>query len=284
MRFLSVVLSAGIYSVALSVTFGGFRVNLGGSMNIRAFSIPACVVLFLTHTASAQAAEVRILAGAAFAPALAELGPAFESASGHTLNIQYGITGPLEQMIDAGEPFDVAILPSGLLKRASTIGRIASGTSISVARVGMGDAVRAGAPKPDIGAPDALRRTLIAATSLAYPPEGAIGIHLAKMFAQFGIAEESKSKTRPQKNVSDVPKVVATGEAELGFAPSTVLLPAPGVDFVGPLPAAVQDYIDYVAGVGANSGQPQAAKALLEHLTSPAAVASLRAKGFEATA
>jgi molybdate transport system substrate-binding protein len=253
-------------------------------MNIRALSISSCLLLLFAHTFSVQAAEVRVLAGAAFAPALAELGPAFERGSGHTLKIQYGITGPLQKMLDAGESFDVAILPSGLLKHASSIGRIASGTSVGVARVGMGVAVRAGAPKPDIRSPDALRRTLLSAKSLAYPPEGAIGIHLAKVFAQFGIADELKGKTRAQKNVNDVPKVVDAGEAELGFAPSTVLLPAPGVDFVGPLPAALQDYIDYVAGVGANSGQAQAAKALLEHLTSPAAVASLKAKGFEAAA
>jgi molybdate transport system substrate-binding protein len=253
-------------------------------MNCRALSIPTCTLLLFAHTVSAQAAEVRVLAGAAFAPAFAELGPAFERASGHTLKIQYGIAGPLRKMIDAGEPFDVAILSSGLLKHASSIGRIASGTSVGVARVGMGVAVRAGAPKPDIGSSDALRRTLIGAKSLAYPPEGAIGIHLAKVFAELGIADELKSKIRPQKNVNDVPKVVAAGEAELGFAPSTVLLPAPGIDFAGPLPAALQDYIEYVAGVGANSGQAQAAKALLEHLTSPAAVASLKAKGFEAAA
>ena len=228
-----------------------------------------------------RAAELKVIAGAAFAPALQELGPRFERATGFTLVVEYGILGALKKRIDGGEKFDVAIVPAALLDGAAKQGRIVEGTRAGLVRVGMAVAVRAGAPKPDIGSVDAFKRALLGASGIAYPPEGAIGVHLAKVLGQLGIAEQMKVKTRALKTVELVAPTLAAGEAELGFAPSTVFAGASGVEVVGPFPPELQSYVQLSAGVGSSSAQRDAAISLIRHLTSPEAVAVFKAKGFE---
>jgi molybdate transport system substrate-binding protein len=126
-----------------------------------------------------RAAELKVIAGAAFAPALKELGPQFERATGHTLVVRYGSLGALKKQLDSGEAFDLAIVPAALLDGAARQGKIADGTRVGLVRVGMAVAVRAGAPKPDIGSVAAFKQALLNASWIAYPPEGAIGVHLA---------------------------------------------------------------------------------------------------------
>jgi molybdate transport system substrate-binding protein len=244
-----------------------------------AFALP----LFVTGVA-VDAAELQVIAGAAFSPALKELGPQFERITGHKLVIQYGISGTLKKRLDSAEAFDLAIISPGLLDDAAKQGKIADGTRMVIARVGMAVAARAGAPKPDISSVDAFKRTLLNAKSVTYAPEGETGIHLAKVFERLGITEQMKAKTKPQKSVEHVPPAVASGEAELGFAPSTVFASASGVETVGPFPPELQSYIVFATGVGVTAAQPEAARALLKHLTSPDAMAVIRAKGLEPVA
>jgi len=239
------------------------------------------VTLLVLSGPGARAAELKVIAGAAFAPAMKELGPQFERATGHTLVVQYGILGALKKQLDGGEAFDLAIVPAALLDSAAKQGKIVEGTRAGLVRVGMAVAVRAGAPKPDIGSVDAFKRALLGATRIAYPPEGAIGVHLDKVFGQLGIAEQMKGKTRALKTVESVAPTLVAGEAELGFAPSTVFAGAPGVEVVGPFPRELQRYVQLTAGVGASSAQQDAAILLIRHLTSPEAVAVFKAKGFE---
>lgn len=221
------------------------------------------------------------MAGAAFAPALSELGPQFEHATGDNLIVKYGITGTLKRQLEAGEAFDLAIIPEGLIDEAVKQNKIATGTRYEIARVGMAVAARAGAAKPDISSVDAFKRTLLGAKSIAYPPQGAVGIHLAKVFERLGITEQMKSKIKPQKSVGDVPKAVAAGEAELGFAPSTVFQNGKGIELVGPYPSELQHYIVYATGVSVSASQPKDANALLKYLMSPNSVAVIKAKGLE---
>ena len=237
--------------------------------------------LLLLASVAVRAAEIKIIAGAALSPALAELGPQFESMTGHKLVIQYGILGALKKRLASSEPFDLAIVPAGLLNGAAKQGAIDGATRAPIARVGMAVAMRAGAPRPDIGSVDAFRRALLDASMLTYPPEGAIGIHLAKVLEQLGIADQVKSKIKPLRTVELVAPTLAAGEAELGFAPSTVFVDAVGVEVVGPFPPELQSYLQLTAGVGAASAQPEAARELIQYLTSPGAMAVLRAKGFE---
>jgi molybdate transport system substrate-binding protein len=238
----------------------------------------------LLASVAVGAAEIKVIAGAALSPALAELGPQFESTTGHKLVIQYGILGTLKKRLASGESFDLAVVPAGLLNGAAKQGVIDGATRAPIARVGMAVAVRAGSPRPDIGSVDAFRRALLDASILTYPPEGAIGVHLAKVLEQLGIAEQVKSRTKPLKTVELVVPTLAAGEAELGFAPSTVFVGAAGVEIAGPFPPELQSYVELTAGVGAASAQPDAARELIQYLTSPGARAVLRAKGFESVA
>lgn len=240
--------------------------------------------LLLLASVAVRAAEIKVIAGAALSPALAVLGPQFESVSGHKLIIQYGILGALKKRLASGEPFDLAIVPARLLIGAAKQGAIDGATRAPIARVGMAVAVRAGAPKPDIGSVDAFKRALLDASMLTYPPEGAIGVHLAKVLEQLGIAEQVTARIKPLKTVELVAPTLAAGEAELGFAPSTVFVDAAGVEVVGPFPPELQSYVQLTAGVGTAAAQPDAAKELIQYLTSPAAKAVLSEKGFESVA
>ncbi len=241
-------------------------------------------VLLLAQGTAAEAAEVKVIAGSAFSTALGELGPQFERTTGHKLVIQYGIAGALKRRLDGGEAFDLAIISAGLLDDAAKQGKIVAGTRTTIARVGMAVAARAGASKPDIGSVDAFKRALLDAKSVTYPPEGAVGIHLAKVFDRLGITEQMKAKTKPLQTVERVPQALSAGEADLGFAPSTVLTSVAGVELVGPFPPELQTYIVYVTGVGTAAQQPDAAKALIKYLATTEAAAVMKAKGLEPSA
>jgi molybdate transport system substrate-binding protein len=242
-------------------------------------TMAAFLTVALGFHVPAQAAELKVLAGAAFAPALRILGPQFEAATGSKLLVEYGIAGPLRQKINAGEPYDVFILGAGSYDEAEKLNRVVGRTPI--ASIGMAVAIKAGAARPAINSIAEFKKAVQQARSLAYPPAGAIGAHLMKVAGQLGIAEEVKAKTISLQNVNDVPKVVATGDAELGFAPATVLAGAPGIEVVGPFPSGLQDSIVYMAGVGSASELKSAGAALIWHLTSPAAVDLLKSRGFE---
>lgn len=237
--------------------------------------------LTLALAVSVQAAEVRVMAGSAIAPALNEIARQFERKTGHTLVIDYGIFQVLKNKIEAGEAFDLAIIGEGSMDDATRLGRVLPDTRTFVARVGMAVAVKAGAPKPDIGSVEAFKRMLLSAKSIAYPPKGAIGIHLGKVFGTLGISEQMSSKIRALQTVELVPHAVSSGDAELGFAPTTVLIAGSDIDIVGPLPAELQSYIVYVSAVGTSAKEPDAARAFIQHLAMPDAVSVMKVKGFE---
>ncbi|HZP79708.1 MAG TPA: molybdate ABC transporter substrate-binding protein [Pseudolabrys sp.] len=246
-----------------------------------AMSAKLALVLLFAQGVTAKANEVKVIAGAAFAPALSELGPQFERTTGDKLIVEYGITGTLKRQMESGEAFDLAIIPEGLIDAAVKQGKIAAGTRHEIARVGMAVAARAGAPRPDISSVDAFKRALLDAKSIAYPPQGAVGIHLAKVFERLGIAEQMQSKIKPQKSVGAVPKAVAAGEAELGFAPSTVFQNKKDIEMVGAYPSELQHYIVYASGISGSASRPDDAKALLKYLMSPGSIAVIKAKGLE---
>jgi len=238
-------------------------------------------IVLLAQGVAAEAADVKIIAGAATAPVMAELGPKFERATGHKLLIQYGVTGSMKRQIESGEAFDLAIVPAALIDEVSKQGRIAAGTRTDLVRVGFGVGVRAGAAKPDIGSVDAFKSALLNATSISYVPEGATGIHLARVFERLGITEQMKAKTRPQQSPERIGQAVASGEVELGFGLTTVLTSVAGVELVGLLPSELQNYLVLAAGVSASAKEPEAAKALIRLLTAEDAVPVLKAKGME---
>ncbi len=238
------------------------------------------LVMLLVACVAAKSAEVKVMAGSALAGFIGELGPEFERTTGHKLVVQYGLSRAFRQQIEAGEAFDLAILSVDIMDELVKQGKLGAGTFTEIARAGMGVAVRNGTPKPDINSVDAFRRSLLNAKSISYAPATEGGEHMDRMFERLGVAEQMKSKVKPQQLVSRIAQVVAVGDAELGIAVTSLLLVS-GVELVGKIPEDLQLYLIFTATVGDTAKQPEAARALVRHLTSPAAAPVIKAKGWE---
>ena len=250
-----------------------------GQRLLPAAALMLCLALVLAPIANVEAAELQILAGGAIAGPLRELAAPFERASGHTLVFRFGTTPELITLATTGGPFDLGIVPIDVMKDATARARFASGATTNIARVGLGVAIRAGAPKPDIGTPDALKQTLLTAHSIATIPASATGTQVLRVFERLGISEAMQAKMKPQPTPAQVVQAVAQGEAELGVFLLNVLT-APGVDVVGPFPAELQQEVVFTAAIAANTKEAEAAKAFITYLTTPAAAAVIKAKGM----
>jgi molybdate transport system substrate-binding protein len=226
-----------------------------------------------------QATELQVIAGGGIASPLREIAVQFESISGHKIVIRFGTSPELIKMATTGGPFDLGVVPQVVLKDAAARAQFALGPTSDVARVGIGVAVRSGAPKPDISTPEALKQTLLKAQSIASIPASATGAQLSSIYERLGIAEAMKTKIKEQPAPLKIIDAVATGDAELAVFLLNVLAD-PRLDVVGPFPAAVQREVVYAAGIAANTKQPDAAKAFITYLMSPAAATVIKAKGM----
>jgi molybdate transport system substrate-binding protein len=229
-----------------------------------------------------QAAELQVLAGSGIAAPLDEVVAQFQQTTGHKVVIRYGTAPQLVKMATT-TPFDLGVVPREVFKDAAARAQFPPGATPDVARIGVGVAVRAGAAKPDISTPEALKRTLTNAQSIASIPASATGVQLAEVYAQLGIAEEMKAKTKAQPTPPQIADAVANGDAELAVFILNVLSD-PRLDVVGPFPAEIQRWVVYTAAVAIGSKEPEAAKAFIAYLMSPAGAAAIKAKGKGMTA
>ena len=222
-------------------------------------------------------AGIRVMLSAAFKEAYLELVPQFERASGHKVESLWVPSVQMMNRLKGGEAVDLVILSAASLEALRKAGLISERTDL--ARSGVGVAVKSGARKPDLSSGEAVKRAVLAAKGVAYST-GPSGIYLMALFQRMGIAEAIKSKV---KQVQGEPAggVVARGEAEIAFQQVSELLPVPGIDFVGPLPADIQQITVFSAGVHVAAKQPDAARALVRFLTAPAAAPVIRNKGME---
>ena len=234
------------------------------------------LAMAMSPIAAAKAAELKVIAGGSMTASLKELGPRFEKATGHKLDMTFAATPELIRMATSG-PFDLGVVPVDVMKDEAARGKFA-GTPATIARVGYGVAVKAGAPKPDVSTPDALKATLLKAQSITFLPASAAGAYVLKVFDRLGIADAMKAKTKVQTVAGEIPKAVASGEAELGVFLTNVLL-APGVELAGPFPGDLQQELVFVGAPAADSKDAAAAKAFLDYLKTPEAVSVFKAKG-----
>jgi molybdate transport system substrate-binding protein len=231
----------------------------------------------------AAAAEIKVLTAGAFKQVLLMLVPDFEKQTGHKVIVQNDTVGALAKRIEGGEVFDLAVLTPAAVNDLSSKGKFVAGSRTNLGRVGVGVVVKEGAPKPDISSVDAFKKALLAAKSVAYidpAAGGSSGIYVAGLLDRLGVAAEVKPKAKLIPGGA-VAEHIARGEAELGIQQISEILPVKGVTLVGPLPADIQNYTVYAAGLGAHGKESEAAKALLKTLSGPAAADVLKSKGME---
>ncbi|WP_158813317.1 extracellular solute-binding protein [Methylocapsa sp. S129] len=250
---------------------------------VRAASIALASALFLVS--AAFAGEVRVVSSGGFAAAYRALAPEFERQSGDKLVTNWGpsmgnTADAVPSRLARGEAIDVVIMVGYALGDLVKQGKVDGDSRVDLARSGIGVAVRAGAPKPDIGSVDALRRTLLAAKSIAYS-DSASGVYIQnEMLKNLGVADAVAAKAR-MIPAEPVGAVVARGDAEIGFQQISELKPIAGIDIVGPLPPEVQKFTVFSAGVVSGSREPEAARALVRFLASPDAAPAIAASGLE---
>jgi molybdate transport system substrate-binding protein len=237
----------------------------------------------LTAAFGASAAEIKVLTAGAFKPVVMAMVPDFEKQTGHKVIVENDTAGALTRRITGGEAFDVAILTPAALEQLSQTGKVANGSSTRVARVGIGVAVKNGAPAPDIGSVAAFQKALLAARAVAYidpAAGGSSGVYLSQLFEKMGIADRIKAKAVLVPG-GLVAKRVVSGDADIAIHQISEILAVPGATLVGPIPAEIQNYTIYAGGLGAHARDPAAAQAFLAALTSDGARAILHAKGME---
>ncbi len=234
--------------------------------------------LVMTTMTPVKASELKLVAGGSLAGLFKQLGPQFEKASGHTLSIHFNSTPNIISRINAGTPFDAVVVPADVFRDAAAKSHLAE-PAVNVARVGYGVIVRAGAPMPDLSTPDAFKKALLAASSVASVPASAAGAYIAKVYERLGIAEEMKAKTKVQALPTTIAPAVANGEAELGIFLTNVFN-APGIELAGPFPADLQQELPFTAAVATDAKEAAAAKALIDYLKTPDATAAIKAAGM----
>ena len=232
---------------------------------------------------AAQAAEVKVLASVALTSTLDQLAPQYERATGNKLTIGYSLIADIRKRILAGETADVIILSRPVMDELEKDSKFAPGPIVNIAATPVAVAVRAGSPKPDISTVAAFKQTLLAAKSIVYADPakgGASGVVFAHVIDRLGIAKQLKPKTTlvPGAQSADV---VARGEAEIGVAQTSEIVPVKGAQLVGPLPAELGSVTVFSAGIGAGSDAPEAAKSLIRFLTGPAAAPAFKSQGLE---
>jgi molybdate transport system substrate-binding protein len=252
---------------------------------VRARLVTLVVAVTLGLATAAAADEIKVMTSGAFTAAFSELSPEFERATGHTIVTTYG--GSLGNAPDSipsrlarREPVDLVILAREGLDALVKQGAVVAGSEVDLVKSNMAIAIRAGAPKPDVGSLEAFKRAMLQAKSIAYSTS-ASGVYLAnELFPRLGLADALASKTT-RVQAGPVAIVVARGDAEIGFQQYSELLPVAGIDIITALPPEVQRVTLFSAGIASTSRAPAAARALVAFLRSAAAAAAIRKSGLE---
>jgi molybdate transport system substrate-binding protein len=241
------------------------------------------LLLVAATPSPARAAEIKMLGPVSFRALLPERVPQFEKSSGHKVAVEYATLGATTERVLKGEAVDVAIVAPAQIEQLQKEGKLIAGSGVEIARVGYTAFVKKGAPKPDLSSVDDLKRTLLAAKSIALGDPaggGGSGVYLAGLMQRLGLSEQIKAKTKLFPSGTEVAEAVAKGDTEIGIGVASDAKIVPGLDSI-PLPTGAQSYSLYVAGVSSGSKDANAGKALIAFLTSPAVKQAFTANGFE---
>ncbi len=241
---------------------------------------PLLVALALLGGAvPARADNVTVFSSVAMRAVIEDLARRFERETGHHVVATFGLAAALKGRIEGGEAFDLAVLTPAQIDDLIGRGRASAASRAVIARTGLGLMVRAGAPRLDVGTPDAFTRTLLAAKSVTYVPAGASGAAFLAIAKDLGIARALESKTKPAASGDEVNANVTSGAAEMAVLPVSEILPVKGAALGGVFPPALQTYI-VMAGAASNTAPP-AAREFLARLMAPSSDGVIAASGME---
>jgi molybdate transport system substrate-binding protein len=245
------------------------------------FVATVAFLFILGQSSAADAAEIRVLCSNGLKAVMEDLAPQFERATGHKVVVKFGLAARFKQQIEAGEPFDLAVLTPPLIDDLIKHGKMAADTRSVIARTGLGIMIRAHARKPDVSTTEAFKRALLGAKSIVYAKEGASGAAFAGLIERLGIADTLKTRLKPTSTGEEVNDLVVRGDAEFGVLPLSEILAVRGAELGGMFPVDVQNYIIMTAAVSSGAKQGAAARDLIKFLTAPEALPTIKAKGME---
>jgi molybdate transport system substrate-binding protein len=229
---------------------------------------------------AAGAAEIKVLASGATKEVLDEVVPSFEKSSGDKVTVAFTGTANIKKRMAAGEVYDLVIAGAPDIDSFMQQGKVKTGSRTDLMKSGIGVAVRAGAPKPDISSGAALKKTLLGAKSVGYS-SGPSGDYVTSLVERMGIADQVKSKMKQVPSGMRIGTLLETGEAEIGFQQISELIHATGIEYVGPLPSDVQKITIFSAGVHTAAQQPDAGAALVKALSGREAAGIIKRHGME---
>jgi molybdate transport system substrate-binding protein len=229
-------------------------------------------------------AEIKVYSSIGVRSAAEDLFREFGAASGHTLVMTWGTAPMLVKRIESGEIADVLVLSRAGIDALKAQGKVAPGSDVTLAGSAVAIGVKAGAPKPDISTPEALKQTLLAVKSIAYSEPsagGASGVYFAKLIERKGITDVMKPKTKYPPPGGFCAELLHTGEAEIAVQQKPELLHVAGTEIVGLLPGDLNMVTEFAAGIMPGSPHADVAKALIQSLQTPEAKAAFKAKGLD---
>jgi molybdate transport system substrate-binding protein len=228
----------------------------------------------------ATAADIRVLAPSAAKESVSAAVTTFEKSSGNKVLVSWSGTEAITKRITEGEVVDIVVNAAQNIDRLTTVGKLSQGSRTDFARSSIGVAVAPGAPKPDVSSIEGLKSALLGAKSIAIS-SGTSGRYLADLFSNLGVGEQVKTKVKQPPSGAQIGDMLAAGEAELGFQQVSELVHVKGIQFLGPLPAEIQNYTIYSAAAHSQASQPEAAQAFLKLLRHPETAAVVRNSGME---
>jgi molybdate transport system substrate-binding protein len=243
----------------------------------------AIVVAFLSTivlSGAASAAEIKVIGSPGFREAYTDLLPGFETSAGHRVTTIWGGVNEVAKRVADGEMADIVILPAAQIDDLIRRGKLAPETRVDVAKSSIGVAIRMGAPKIDAASSDGIRKALLAAKSIAYS-SGPSGVHMADVIEKWGLAAELKAKIKISPPNTPVGVMIERGDAEIGFQQVSELVRIKGIDYLGALPAEIDEVTVFSAAVHRNASASDAAKALVRYLSAPEAAPVIRRTGMD---
>lgn len=211
---------------------------------------------------------------------LAELAGAWRAHSG--VDVAFESVGGVDaaKRVQAGEALDLAVVDADALEKLAATGRVVAGSQAALVRSGVAIAVRAGAPRPDVSTEEALQRAVLAARTIGHST-GPSGTALLRLFERWGLLDALRPRIVQAPPGVPVGKLVADGQVELGFQQYSEMMNVPGIDVLGPMPPGCGIVSVFSAGLCAASTQPEAVRALIDFMHSPAADDAKRRHGME---